>query len=1263
VTRIDGVTSYPCPSCRTPANLTSGCPGCGRRPDPDAAEVVRLDTEIALLTARLAAAREAVTGADAALRRAWVAREAAASRVRASLLPPAVPGPAAAPHPALPAAASGPASAAAAPHPASAAAAAAAFSPRAREASTRLVQNALFLLGGLLLAVAATVFTAVAWAQFGVGGRALLLAGFTVAALSAPLAALRRGLTATAETFSAVGLVLVLLDGYAAWYVNLFGVADHSAVGYAGAVCAVTAAVAAGYEHVTGLAAPRFAALLVAQPVVPLLMAPLHPNATGWSYTLTAVAVLNLVVLRLRRSAGGALVVTAYLLGGGAAALAALTALTDLVMLFAPGAVALAAGALVAAALVPLAAAVLAGATRAQSITGGLLVIALAVAGSRLAGVAGGSFAAPVLIAAVVTAVAVLVAVVQRLLPAPVRRGPWTGALLVVAFTGVVVAGVTIAAAATGYADWRLPAVIVLLTAALAVLVPRALQPHVALGGLAMLAIAAPASFPLPWWTAPAFDLTVVAVALALALRGAALWPVSVAIGLTSHAVVVALDQPWVACATFAGVAAVGLATALAARPGSWTAGGSSRSTGVTAAGGVTRLIGGAALAVGMLAVPPAAWNGAAALSLSAAVQSRSALAAAALLVAVLPFAGQGYRPYALVATLLAVVTAPAWALASGDSPAIYAAIALLLIALTFARTVSAGLAALPLGAALVVATASSVAGVLVRPYAWLGQVWTGRPAGTGVGPVALADVVALGILAVAVVVAVQATSGRRPAAWAVAPVLAVITPMGFAATGVPWPGVPAESLIIGLAGLLTVALRRPPAAAGPASTGAALTAPASIRAGLTGAASTGAVLTGPASIRAGMAGVASTGAASTGAVLTGPASIRAGMAGVASTGAVLTGPASIRAALTGAASICVVLTGAALTGAGLAGSLPTHGATLAALGLTLIAGTAAGAAGRGLGARLAGWLTGAAATVAFAYTVGRAAELSMATSAFVVLGAAAVILAAGALLRPRAPVGGWSVGGRSGEGRAVGDSSVEDRSVGGRSEGRWPVGGRALEGRAVEAAAHAGAVVALLLAASSVRHAAAVCAFWGLALGVRSLRPGEAATVRRGYVVAAAVVELGGWWLLIAAERVATAEAYTLPAAGVALLAGWLARRSRAGLTSWVAYGPALAAALLPTLASVLVAEQQPLRRLLLGLGALAVLLAGAYARLRAPVVAGGAVLAVVALHELVLAWDLLPRWIPLAAAGLLLVGLAMTLERRRRDLARFRATLARLG
>jgi hypothetical protein len=130
-----------------------------------------------------------------------------------------------------------------------------------------------------------------------------------------------------------------------------------------------------------------------------------------------------------------------------------------------------------------------------------------------------------------------------------------------------------------------------------------------------------------------------------------------------------------------------------------------------------------------------------------------------------------------------------------------------------------------------------------------------------------------------------------------------------------------------------------------------------------------------------------------------------------------------------------------------------------------------------------------------------------------------------------------------------------------------------------------------------------------------------------------------------------------------VALLAGGLALRRRPGLTSWVTLGPALAAALLPTLASVLVTDGEPVRRLALGGGALAVVLAGAHARLQAPVVVGGAVLGVVAVHEVALVWDLLPRWIPLALAGLLLVGLAMTLERRRRDVARVRAAITRMS
>jgi hypothetical protein len=41
---------------------------------------------------------------------------------------------------------------------------------------------------------------------------------------------------------------------------------------------------------------------------------------------------------------------------------------------------------------------------------------------------------------------------------------------------------------------------------------------------------------------------------------------------------------------------------------------------------------------------------------------------------------------------------------------------------------------------------------------------------------------------------------------------------------------------------------------------------------------------------------------------------------------------------------------------------------------------------------------------------------------------------------------------------------------------------------------------------------------------------------------------------------------------------------------------------------------------------------------------------------------WELIPRWIPLAAGGIVLVLLAATLERRRRDLTRVRAALGRM-
>jgi hypothetical protein len=210
-----------------------------------------------------------------------------------------------------------------------------------------------------------------------------------------------------------------------------------------------------------------------------------------------------------------------------------------------------------------------------------------------------------------------------------------------------------------------------------------------------------------------------------------------------------------------------------------------------------------------------------------------------------------------------------------------------------------------------------------------------------------------------------------------------------------------------------------------------------------------------------------------------------------------------------------------------------------------------------------------------------------------------------------------------------------------------------------VDAAAHGAAVAAFLLTLDATGHAAAVCTLWGVATGVRAFRP----VVNRVLASVAAGCELLAWWLLLASQEVALIEAYTVPAAAVALLAGVLARRAGARVGSWVAYGPALAAAFLPSLASILIDPDAPLRRLALGLGAVAVLVAGSERRNQAGVVAGAVLLAVSAGYELALVWQRLPTWIPLTAAGLLLVWLAVTYERRRRDFARLRAAVNRMS
>lgn len=214
----------------------------------------------------------------------------------------------------------------------------------------------------------------------------------------------------------------------------------------------------------------------------------------------------------------------------------------------------------------------------------------------------------------------------------------------------------------------------------------------------------------------------------------------------------------------------------------------------------------------------------------------------------------------------------------------------------------------------------------------------------------------------------------------------------------------------------------------------------------------------------------------------------------------------------------------------------------------------------------------------------------------------------------------------------------------------------------AAEAAA-AGAealAVAVALAAGDAPVLALVLGLAGTVCAGAALRP-----ERRALGWAAGVLFVAAAWVRLAAWGVAVPEAYALPVAVPALAVGLLRRRRGPGASSWSAYGPGLGAALLPSLVAAW-GDAHWQRPLLLGTAALALTLAGAHRRLQAPLLLGGAVLAAVALHELapyvVQVVGVLPRWLPPALAGLLLLVMGATYERRLRDARRLREAIGRL-
>ncbi|ATO16639.1 hypothetical protein CO540_24630 [Micromonospora sp. WMMA2032] len=1156
-------TGYPCPGCGAPADLVAGCRGCGRPPYPPAAEVVRLDREIAALTPKVEAARAAYQDLAGRLSTVRQARAALAARIRLEI---PAPRPVAAPAPVV-----------AGPPPVRPLPPVASARPGGAETSTRAVQGLLFVLGGLLLGTAAVVFTAVAWAAFGVAGRALILLAVTVVALAAPLVARARGLRGTAETIAAVGLLLVLLDGYAAWSVNLFGVAGWPGSRYAALVAAAAALVAAGYGRLSRLTGPWFAAWLAAQPVLPLAVAAARPGAAGWALVLTASALGDLVVvvaLRRRTRAGGGSAAGAVLAGevlgwvghGAALALAAGCALVPLALGRAAGTPLLAGGPLLVVALALLAGAVAAGGRLWRAVTAGLLVPVLAAALLRPVA----ELRPGLLLLAAGLAVAVLAGAV-RALPAGLRTGPRVGALAVTAGLGQVAVVLTglVAAASAAVAfpawqggriapapswGWQLPPALLLTAGAVALLTPRAARPLVGAVAAGLTALAVPAVAATPWPLVLVVDL-VAATALLLAAvarprPGRVVVPVASSTGavLLGHALLVGCAAPAGAGAVLAVSAALGVTVAALGRRGR----------------GAQPVVAGVALAVALVAVPAGVVVGLLGLGAPPWWQLRGGTAAVVVPVLAVLAARRtwpdlsGYASAGLAVTLAAVGLGSL--VGAGAEPVGLYAVAGALLALAAGggarpapvlRAVGFPLAGLALLIAAPVALAVLV-DLPVRP-------WSGVPAATAAPVEAARAGLALLLLGVAAAAYTRVASpgGRRwLPALAASPFGAVALPVLLSAAGAPWPVVPALAFGTGLVALLVAA------SAGPRPALPAVLTPL----------------------------------------------------------------------------------GTVLVATGFGGLLATRAGTLAGLGALVVAGAVAGVTGRPVVVRLAGWLGAVASATGFALTASLAAGLPPRTAGFAVLAVAAVTLHAVPSLR----------GGVSGVPAAGGRPGERAASPGGVARAGAP---------ALEAAAQAVALLALLLTVGALRHAAAVCVLWGAVVALRVLRRGETPAGRRALAGGAAGSELFGGWLLLGAGGVTVLEAYTVPAAVLALAAGLVALRHRPGLTSWLALGPGLGAALLPSLVSVLASgEPQPWRRLALGVVALGVVLGGAVRRWQAPVVLGAATLVPLALHELARGWDLLPRWIFLGLGGVLLIALAATYERRRRDLARLRTLVGRL-
>lgn len=1186
------MSRYPCPRCGASASDETGCTACGTPPDRTAIELDRLRHQLADLDRRDFALRQeyaALTDHRRHLQQQITELQARIARQAH----PALTSPGPQPSPTGPAAPS--------PGPA-----ATATGPAARpETSTASVQTVLLVLGGMLLAVAAIVFTAVAWATFGVTGRAVILATITAVTLAVPVVLGRRELTATAETVAALALLLVLLDGYAAWTVNLAGVRDLAPAGYAALVFAATAVVAAGYQPVSRLAVPWFAALLCAQPVLPLLAQASEPTVRAHAIGFALTAAGNLAFLAvLRRASSGRRLLSAVAAGlflltaATAALLSGLTlALTHSVpeaTVFGAVLVGTATLGAVAASGVPAKAGGKPSTLRALAAAGVAVAVVVAVARPV-------ALAAPGYGLLIATATTVAVWALAWLLPHAWRTGPVvagtgiTGLLAVPAavMAGVGAVSVLVAVTPIWHTDldewtttvafpdigWQPLAALALIAAGSILLTGRYRRSaghHAGVAGVGLVALAAPAGLTLPWWSPAAIGIGLGVVLLVLAARAdgddaagrAAARAITGAV-LLLHATAASLTRPGVTSAVLAGVAAGAAGVAvLAARPGGH------------------RVVGGTATAAAVAVLP--GMMGAAGVALhwpQAAVMPAMAVAAGVGLgiAVLLRSVDSSYLGYAVVGLGFATATTSLSVLATNQPVGVYAAVSGLIgmAAATLVparRAIAVTTAGLPLTVALLDAIPAAL--TPAATYLWLLMPWHGVGDSTR-------DLLAPESLVTTFPVGPTSVGPWEPLTLALLTAACGIIGYGMARqrdygmarqrdTG--QPGVPAARLLV-----------RPDTGWSP------------LAAMLPGAAIT--LLVMPIGYDWAWPALP---------VIALALAVASGLAAAGLASALL--PRSSGGALPVVAGFVWPVAGSI----GLANCLAVRSATLTGLVVATLTALLVAVLGRTAVGRVTGWIVCAASAVAFVQAAALIAELTPEQRAYAVLAVAVVLLAVAAIL---------------------------------------PVTTRRPEALTTERLSFAATTVAVATGAMSLTTVAAILAGYGALLGLSALRPGRWRLVFGGIGC-----ELVAWWVFLWARDVGLVEAYTVPFAVGALAGGVLAMRYHRELTSWEGYGVALAAVFLPSLAVIASGDDPPARRLGLGLVALVVVVAGAVRRRQAPVVVGGAVLVLLALRELVGLWDLLPRWLPLAVAGLILLVLGATYEQRRRDVRRLRETLGRM-